>query len=181
MSFLGLGKALTWSSWQPFLQPLQARGQPGPLLHWALGSPWACQKLAGPGDGLGGCATTRGGSWLDERDPSMKGLQERDEQGVLFPPRMVVSRDGQTPHRWDNTCALACTATLSRGPLPLLPASGPGESKGGPCQSPWAASAPASPHTWGSWRGQRSEARPWSHSSPRARSRDLETRVPWQW
>lgn len=39
MSFLGLGKAFTWSSWQPFLQPLQARGQPGPLLHWALGIP----------------------------------------------------------------------------------------------------------------------------------------------
>lgn len=48
------------------------------------------------------------------------------------------------------------------GSLPLLPASGPGESKGGPCPSPRAASAPASPLTWGSWRGQRSEAGPWS-------------------
>lgn len=27
---LGLGKALTWSSWQPFLQLLQAHGRPGP-------------------------------------------------------------------------------------------------------------------------------------------------------
>lgn len=122
---------------------------------WTARTPPALGFGASLGMSEAGCATIRGGSWLDERDPSMKGLQEGDEWGVLLLPRMGMSRDGQTPHRWDNTYALTCTATLPRGLLPLFPASGPGEIKGGQCLSPRAASAPASPHTWGSWRGQR--------------------------
>lgn len=51
----------------------------------------------------------------------MKGLQERDEQGVLFAPQMGESRDGQTPHRWDNTCAPACTANIPPGSPPFAP------------------------------------------------------------
>lgn len=43
---------------------------------------------------------------------------------------MGMSRDGQTPHRWDNTYALMCTATLPRGLLPLFLASEAGEIKG---------------------------------------------------
>lgn len=46
-----------------------------------------------------------------------RGSQEGDEWGILL-PQMGMSRDGQSPHRWDNTYVLMCTATLPRGLLP---------------------------------------------------------------
>lgn len=166
MSCPGFGKGLdlVLMAAFPAAAPSSWTARTPPAL--GFGESLGCQKLAGQGDGLGGCATIRGGSWLDERDPSMKGLQEGDEWGVLLPPRMGMSRDGQTPHRWDNTYALTCTATLPRGLLPLFPASGPGEIKGGAMPESKGSLCPCVSHTWGSWRGQRPRPGATLHPGP---------------
>lgn len=131
-----------------------------------------CQKLAGQGDGLGGCATIRGGSWLDECDPSIKGLQERDEWGM--------SRDGQTLLTGG---IIPICPDMHRHPAPGSPPFVPsfrtwGDQKGPMPESKGSLCPCVSPHLGFS---ERSEAGLWRHSSPRARPRNLETRVPWSW
>lgn len=95
--------------------------------------------------------------------------------------RSPLSSDGHE-QRWADSSqvghALMCTTTLPRGLFPLFPASETGEIKGAMPESKGSLCPCISPHS-GSL--ERSEARPWSHSSLRARPWNLETRVPWQW
>lgn len=147
---LGLGKALAWSSWQPFLQPLQACGQSGSLRPGRWGAPERVRSWQDKVVGLVAVPPKEeAAGWMSVTLPRRGSWRERSG---CSPP----SSDGREQRWVDNTDALACTATLPRGLRPVFPASGPGGVKGDQCPSPRAASAPTSPHTWvlGEVRGQ---------------------------
>lgn len=179
MSFLGLGKALTRSSWQPFLQPLQARGQQVPSCTGLWGVPGRVSSWQDQVMGLVAVPPQEeAAGWMSVTLP---GRGSRREMSGVFSSLLRGARaemgrlltSGTTPVPW-----------RAPPPCPEVPSFAPsvrtwGEQRGPMPESTGSLCPCVSPHLGFL---ERSEVRGRAlESSPRARLRDLETRVPWQW